>query len=112
MKTKMTLILSILFSVLLTACAGITEVQKETVKDIQTQLVSFPDALLEPCAVTTPPAKEPYVLSMNDKQRLDAMVTYSTDLLKDLAKCNNRLLQLRELQNKQKGIYQSTRENR
>lgn len=112
MKTTITTIFAILFAMLLTGCAGFTEVQKETVKDVRTQLVSFPDSLLEPCKVTAPPNRDEYVLTMNDKQRLDAMVTYSTDLLKDMAKCNNRLVEIRKLQEKQKQIYQTTLENR
>lgn len=112
MKTINTLIFSIIIAALLSACAGTTEIQKETVKDIRTQLVSFPDQLLEPCPVTAPPSRQDYIYSMDDKQRLETMVTYSTDLLKDLAKCNNRLQQIRDLQNKQKGIYKTTIENR
>ena len=111
MKTTITFIFSVLFALMLTGCAGITEVQKETVKDIRTQVVVFPDSLLEPCPVTAPPDRDTYVLTMNDKQRLEAMVGYSTDLLKDMAKCNNRLVEIRKLQEKQKKIYSSTIEN-
>lgn len=111
MKTRTVLFLSLIFTMFLTACAG-TEIQKETVVDIKTQLVTFPEPLLEPCSATAPPNRDAYVLIMNDKQRLEAMVGYATDLLGDLAKCNNRLVQIRDLQNKQKGIYKSTLENR
>lgn len=111
MKTIISTIFTILFMLLLTGCAGFTEVQKETVKDIRTQVVTFPDSLLEPCPATEPPNQEMYVLNFSDKARLDTMVGYSIDLLKDLAKCNNRLEELRKLQDKQKKIYQSTLEN-
>lgn len=112
MKIIAKLIYSVIIAIALSACAGGPEIQKETVKDIRTQVVSIPDALLEPCFVTKPPNRDNYVYAESDAVRLDIMVTYSVDLLKDLAKCNNRLLQIRTLQDKQKGIYKSTLENR
>lgn len=90
----------------LSACAT-TDVQKEVVVNAKTQLILIPDALLEKCTVTAPPDKEVFVQKLNDDQRLNTMVVYSMDLIKDMAKCNNKITQIRELQNKQKQIYTS-----
>ena len=115
---------------LLTACGG-TMIQKEVVQDNKTQLVVIPAPLLEPCDATEPPNKQLFVLAGRDimaqnpsadttyetiinrqNQRLQIMTDYVLDLTKDLAKCNNKITQIKILQDKQRNIYTSPLENR
>ena len=91
-------------------CAG-TEIQKEVVTNTKTQVVSIPDTLLEPCEVTSPPNRQLYK-DTDDKGRLELLLGYSNDLLKDMAKCNNNVTEIRKLQEKQRSIYSTTSEHR
>lgn len=94
---------------LLVGCAGITEVQKEVVTDTRTKVVFIPNTLLEKCPATTPPEQSTYV-SGSDKERNEMLVSYSQDLLKDLAKCNNNISKIKKLQQDQQAIYDKTME--
>lgn len=98
-------------ALILTGCAG-NEVREQVVTKAKTQLIVIPDSLLEECSVTPPPDKDLFVKTYNDDQRLNSIVLYSMDLIKDMAKCNNKITQIRELQNKQINIYKSPLENR
>lgn len=100
---------AILLSILLVGCAGTTEIQKEVVKDTRTKVVYIPDTLLENCPTTPPPEQSVYI-NGTDKTRNELLVTYSQDLLKDMAKCNNNIGKIRKLQRDQQAIYDKTME--
>jgi hypothetical protein len=102
MKTTQTVIVSLLF-LSLAACGGV-EVQKEVVTNVRTQVVAIPAPLLEKCATSTPPNKKLYK-DTDEQGRIELLVIYSMDLLKDIAKCDNKITQIRELQDKQNAIY-------
>lgn len=93
----------------LTACVGAPEVQQEVVTNTRTKVIYIPETLLEKCLATTPPEQAKYVAS-TDKERNEMLVTYSQDLLKDLAKCNSNIGKIRKLQKDQQAIYDKVME--
>jgi hypothetical protein len=108
MKT-INLLVAFIFALLLTACAGGPEIQQEVVTNTRTKVIYIPDTLLSDCQVSPPPNQTKYVAAA-DKERTEMLVTYSQDLLKDMAKCNNNIGKIRKLQKDQQAIYDKTME--
>lgn len=86
----------------MTGCGG--HANERVVDNTKVVLVTFPDALLESCGASQPPAVADYVNGTDD-DRKRLLVSYTILLQKDIKNCDDRFKQLKQLQDKQKAIY-------
>ena len=74
-----------LLAIALTACAATP--QRVVVTQTQTEIITIPDILLKPCAVSVPPNKEEYP-DLTFSQKETVLTDYINRLITDMRNCN------------------------
>lgn len=101
MKDKISFYFTMLFVLVLSAfssgCA--TTVETRVVKEVRYEAIVLDTNLLRDCGFTEPPNKEEFLKNKAARQR-NMLAVYSVDLHTNLINCNNRLREVRELQDK------------
>ena len=105
MHNKLIIILVSLMAV------GCSTTKKVLVVETKNILIAPPDELMEKCLIEHPPIAKDYVES-NWQRKEEMLITFSTNQMKNLFNCNDKLKNLRDWKKKQLDLYSKKQESK